>query len=186
MTIVNRLFLYGQQVVRTSAVRSCKCHRDLNSQCIRRTCWEELVPFEVVASKLREKYFEALRVRLVHHRRLLWDPMDRVVSVKDQELVYLENSPSPCEKNHTLGYTGMLGRSCRSNVAKDKCKIFIELCNSCNLRVEEVERYKQVNCNCKFIYCCKVECEKCTETYSEITCKALKAVKTDVIGRFHP
>ena len=171
-----------QQVVRTSVEVSCKCI-GLNS-CGVKSCWRKLAPFEVVASKLKEKYHESLRVRLV--RKQLWDPFGRVVSVKDQELVYLEGSPSRCEKNHTLGYAGMLGRSCRSNVAEDKCKFFSELCNGCNLRAEKVERYKRVNCNCKFIYCCKVECEKCTETYSEITCKALKAEETDIIGRAHP
>ena len=137
--------------------------------------------FGVVASKLKEKYHDALQVRSV--RKKLWDPFDRVVSVKDQKLVYLEDSPSLCEQSHTLGYRGILGRSCRSDVAEDKCKFFIELCNSCNLRVEKVERYKRVNCNCKFTYCCKVECEKCTEEYFEIICNALKAVETDIVGR---
>ena len=135
----------------------------------------------VVASKLKEKYHDALRVRLVHKK--LRDPFDRLVSVKDQKLVYLEDSPSLCEQSHTLGYPGILGRSCRSDVAEDKCKFLIELCSGCNLRVEKVERYKRVNCSCKFTYCCKVECEKCTEEYFEITCNALKAVETDIVGR---
>ena len=148
------------------------------------SCWKKLAPFEVVASKLKEKYREALQVGLVHKKP--WDPINRVVSVKDQELDYLEDSPSFCEQNHTLGYRGMLGLSCRSDVAEDKCKVFIKLCNGCNLRVEKVERYKRVNCSCKFIYCCKVECEKCTEKYFEITCNALKAVETDIVGRAHP
>ena len=160
---------------------SCKCV-GLNS-CGLKSCWKKLAPFEVVASKLKEKYREAVKVRLVHKK--LRDLIDRVVSVKDQKLVYLEDSPSLCEQNHILGYTGMLGRSCRSDVAEDKCKFFTELCNGCNLRVEKVERYKRVNCSCKFIYCCKVECEKCTEKYSEIICNALKPEETDVIGRSH-
>ena len=180
---VNSLFLYGQQVVRTSAVVSCKCH-GFNSPCSFKTCWKRLAPFEVVASKLKEKYRGALRVRLV--RKNLWDSIDRVVSVSDQTLVYLDHSPSLCKQNDTLGYPGMLGRTCRSDVAEDKCKFFIELCNGCDLRVEKVERYKRVHCGCKFIYCCKVECDECTEKYSEITCNALKAVKTDIVGRSHP
>ena len=184
LIIVNRLFLYGKQVVRTSAVLSCKCYPSLTTPyCMATSCWKKLAPFEVVASKLREKYREALQVGLVPRP---YDPINRVVSAKDQNLVYLEDSPSFCEQSHTLGYRGTLGRSCRSDVAEDRCKLFIELCNACNLRVEKVARYKRVNCSCKFIYCCKVECEKCSEEYSEITCNALKAVDTDILGRAHP
>ena len=162
---------------------SCTCH-GINTACSVRTCWKKLAPFEVVASKLKEKYHEALRVRLVHKK--LRDPFDRAVSLSDQTLVYLDNSPSLCEQNDTLGYPGMLGRSCRSDVSKDKCEFFVQLCHGCNLRVEKVERYKRVNCSCKFTYCCKVECEECTEKYSEITCNALKAVETDIVGRSYP
>ena len=125
-----------------------------------------------------------MRVRLVHKQ--LWDEIDREVSLSDQTLVYLDDAPSKCEQNDTLGYLGMLRRSCRSDVAKDKCEYFIDLCNGCNLRVQKVERYKRFKCSCKFIYCCKVECEECTETYSEITCNALKPVETDIVGRSHP
>lgn len=117
------------------------------------------------------------------HKKL-WDTFrNREVSVSDQTLVYLDNSPTFCERNDTLGYRGMQGRSCRSEVAEDKCKVFIELCNGCDLRVEKVERYKRVNCRCKFIYCCKVEC---TEQYSEITWNALKPVETNIVGRSNP
>jgi len=125
-------------------------------------------------------------VRLVYEQ--LQDLFFRAVSVSDQTLVYLDNSPDYFEQNDTVGYPGMLGRSCRSAMSKDKCEYFSRFCkHGCNLRVEKVQRYKRVNCTCKFIYCCKVECEECTEkSYFEITCNALKAVETDVKGRAHP
>ena len=66
-------------------------------------------------------------------------------------------------------------------MAKDKCKMFSHLCKQgCNLRVDKVERYKQVDCRCK------VKCEKCAEKYFEVTCNALKPVVPGIQVRAHP
>ena len=102
----------------------------------------------------------AVRVRFVHKK--LRDLFSMAVSVSEQTLVYLDNSPASCEQNSTLGYPGMLRwRSCRSDLSKDKFELFSLLCKQgCYLRFEKVQRYKWVNCCCKVIYCCKVECEE--------------------------
>ena len=72
-------------------------------------------------------------------------------------------------------------------MAKDKCVIFSHLCKQgCNLRVDKVERYKQVDCNCKFYFCCEVKCEKCAEKYFEVTCNALKPVVPGIQVRARP
>ena len=133
-----------------------------------------MAPFDVVASKLREKYYSAVQVWFIGNRlqERVGDklrPVSKYGRKRGNRLVYLHPSPHPCERNETLGYPGMLGRTCRSDVAKDKCVMFSLLCkDGCNLRVDKVERYKQVNC--------KVGCEKCAEKYFEITCNALKPV----------
>ncbi|KAL9962790.1 hypothetical protein ACROYT_G031930 [Oculina patagonica] len=108
-----------------------------------------LSPFGVVASKLKQKYHNAVRVWLVNNK--LQERVNnqfRPVSSKDQKLVYLDSSPDYCVRNDAVGSRGMLGRSCKSAVTTDKCKRLIDLCNSCNLRVETVEYIKQVVCNC--------------------------------------
>ena len=147
-----------------------------------------MAPFDAVASKLKEKYYEAVQVWFVDNKlqERVGDQFQPISKYKGNRLVFLHSSPHPCERNDTLGYPGMLGQSCRSDVSKDKCEIFSLLCKQgCNLRVDRVERYKQVDCRCRFFFCCRVKCEKCAEKYFEITCNALKPVVTGIGARAH-
>ncbi|XP_078350471.1 protein Wnt-8b-like [Oculina patagonica] len=163
----------GREVVRTMAEVSCKCH-GFNTACKVKTCWKELAPLEVVASKLKQKYHNAVQVWFMDNK--LQERVDnqfRPISNRDQRLVYLDSSPDFCVRNDTLGTPGMLGQSCRSDKAADKCKSFVDYCESCKLRVESEERYKQVKCNCTFVWCCHVDCETCTKKYSVMTCSGL-------------
>jgi len=169
----------GREVLRSSAEMDCICY-GVNRSCDFRHCWKALANFEVVASKLKKKYYEAVQVWFIDNKlqERVGNRFQPVTNYKRSRLVYLNPSPDPCERNDTLGYPGMLGRSCRSDVAKDKCELFSLLCKQgCNLRVEKVQRYKKVPCNCRFIFCCRVECKECDEKYFEITCKALKPVR---------
>lgn len=182
----------GREVLRNSAKIDCICY-GINRTCEFKHCWKKLESFDVVASKLKEKYHEAVQVWLVDNtlqERVgdQFQPINKYrAATGSNRLVYLHPSPHPCERNDTLGYRGMLGRSCRSDVDKDKCKIFSLLCKQgCNLRVDKVERYKQVDCRCKFIFCCRVECEKCAEKYFEVTCNALKPPVQGIQARAHP
>ena len=146
--------------------------------------------FKVVASQLKAMYFEAVQVWLVDNKlqERVGDQFQPIYrEYMANMLVYLHPSPHPCERNDTLGYRRLLGWSCRSDVAKDKCEMFVRLCkHDCNLRVDKVERSKQINCNCKFIYCCRVECEKCTLKYFEATCNAWTAPVPGIQARAHP
>lgn len=133
--------------------------------------WKVLAPFEVVASKLKQKYHNAVRVWFVDDR--LEERVNNQlspVSPTDLKLVYLDSSPDYCVRNDSLGTPGMLGRSCRSDMSDDRCKSFTALCKSCKLSYSTVEHYKKVKCNCKFVWCCRVECDSCTEKYFEATC----------------
>ena len=120
---------------------------------------QNLARFQLAFTHGTPKSDGAVQVRFVHKK--LQDLFSMAVSVSDQTLVYLDNSPASCEQQGTLGYPGMLGRSCRSDLPKDKCELFSLLCKQgYYLRVEKVQRYKRVNCCCRVIYCCKVECEE--------------------------
>ena len=136
----------------------------------------ELAPFEDVVSKLKEKYYEAWEVAFVDKKlHPLYSNGDfaslsRITRRRGPPLVYLDSSPGICERNETLGYPGMLGHSCKKEASEDKCEMFTDICNYCKLKVKTVESYKQVKCRCKFVYCCKVECETCTKKHSVMTC----------------
>ena len=160
--------IFPCQVVRTNLKRECKCH-GVTGSCTLKTCWKELGPFENVGSLLKQIYHNAARVSFVNNK--LQERINRhlrAVSDKERKLVYLDSSPDYCVRNSTVGSPGMLGRICRGDeVSTNQCK---SLCNSCGLRHQTVDKYKQIKCMCKFVWCCSVKCDTCTNKYSVTTC----------------
>lgn len=156
----------GRRVVKLKLRRECKCH-GITGSCHLKTCWKSLAPFSVVGAELKRKYYQAVRVALVDNV-LQEQTSKKVAARRDKKLVYLDSSPNYCVRNSTAGSPGLLGRTCSSDdVSISKCR---SLCNSCNLRPRTVEHYKQVDCRCKFVWCCSIKCQKCTKRYSLTTC----------------
>ncbi|KAL9962794.1 hypothetical protein ACROYT_G031934 [Oculina patagonica] len=157
----------GRKVVRLSLKRECKCH-GVTGSCNLKTCWRQLAPFEVIGSKLKLKYRNALQVSFVNKKLQERSKNKLGAKKKDKKLVYLDSSPDYCVRNTTAGSPGMLGRICRSDdVTTSRCK---SLCNSCNLKHNTVEQVKDVKCRCRFVWCCSVECDTCRKKYSATTC----------------
>lgn len=158
--------LFPKQVVKLSVKRECKCH-GVTGSCNLKTCWKSLAPFSVVGAELKKKYSQAVRVTLVDDE-LRGKEDNKPVARRDKKLVFLDSSPNYCLRNKTAGSLGLLGRTCRSDdVSTSEC---VSLCESCNLGHRTVEQSKGVKCKCKFVWCCSVECETCTKTYSLTTC----------------
>lgn len=156
-----------KQVVRGSLKKECKCHA-VTGSCNLKTCWKQLAPFAVVGSTLKQKYLTAVPVSFKNNKLHEKEGRDRPLSRKSKKLVYLDSSPDYCVRNTTAGSLGMLGRACTSDAGRTKeCR---SLCQSCNLRAQTKEHYKQVKCRCKFVWCCTVKCELCTVKYSLTTC----------------
>lgn len=161
----------GRKVVRLSLKRECKCH-GVTGSCNLKTCWRQVTPFDVIGSKLKLKYRNALRVVFVDNK-LQERVKNRLKSPRmDKKLVFLEPSPDYCKRNDITGSPGMLGRTCSSeDVATNRCR---SLCHSCKMKPVTVEHYKHIKCRCQFVWCCSVECELCTRKYSETTCTLSK------------
>ena len=83
------------------------------------------------------------------------------------DLVYYEKSPSFCHHDTKMGSLGTKGRTCNiSSSGADGCKTMC--CDrGYYFNAEPVTK----SCNCKFVWCCSVKCEKCTEIKSVYTCK---------------
>lgn len=79
---------------------------------------------------------------------------------KHKEMVFIENSPSYCSKNRFS--SGVKGRVCDN---KKKCD---KLC--CGHGYNTHVRILRKSCNCKVHWCCKVQCEVCTEKKLIHTC----------------
>jgi len=95
--------------------------------------------------------------------------------VKKRKLVYLERSPDYCRRNQTLGLQGALGRECMTDPSlnspsEDNLHKCSRLCRDCGLYTLTREVEVTVSCNCRFVWCCRVECQSCTRLKQYTTC----------------
>ena len=102
--------------------------------------------------------------------------------LKKRRLVFLDDSPDYCHENVTAGYPGILGRKVSSDPqssgsseisdkTREEFRNFRTICKStCGFRIKRREIDVLTSCQCKFHWCCKVECETCSMKSIELTC----------------
>ncbi|KAJ8937143.1 hypothetical protein NQ314_012024 [Rhamnusium bicolor] len=74
------------------------------------------------------------------------------------DLLYYQKSPNFCEKDQFLDVQGTTGRSCnRTSIGHDSCS---NLC--CGRGYNLIKQRRIERCNCKFHWCCHVECQTCS------------------------
>lgn len=176
--------------------RTCKCH-GVSGSCSVKTCWHKLAVFSDTASVIKSKYDNAIQVNVEiqensSHLRLATSssknqesnrilPQSRAKKATEQlvdqpsvsrnpvvneridrkELIYQQRSPDFCVAN-PLG-PGTTDRQC---LRGDNCEI---LCCGRGYNVHRLIVTKP--CKCKFIRCCRVECENCLVEKTIHTCK---------------
>jgi len=155
----------GRRAVISNMKVTCKCH-GVSGSCSLITCWQQLAPFRKVGDYLQSKYSAATRVRstrsgrLKVHRRNL-----RIPTAND--LVFIKQSPDYCHSNHTIGSLGTTGRVCNIDSAgMDGCDL---MC--CGRGYNTVKKRVKERCQCKFHWCCYVECKTCTKSVQLTVCK---------------
>lgn len=150
----------------------CKCH-GVSGSCTTRTCWVTLPEFREIGHLLKERYSSAVQVEPVRASRLRQPSFLRLKEAQgyqkptDTDLVYLEHSPNYCVEDSATGSTGTRGRRCNSNsTLPDSCGAM------CCGRGFEAQRHTRIwQCNCKFHWCCVVQCNTCSEKSEVFTCK---------------
>ena len=141
----------------------CKCH-GASSSCAAKTCTKKLGAFEEVGTALKAKYRKAIHVQFKNGS--LYDDKDN--AARKGRLTYFDKSPDYCKPNKDLAIPGVEGRVCeRTGDSLKRCE---KLCTSCGLRVQTKITVRHTKCNCKFVWCCHVKCEKCTEEVTTVTC----------------
>ena len=160
----------------------CKCH-GLSGSCAVKTCWKELPNLFEVGDILREKYSNAIKVQVHTQRnggegRLQYlDPESGQYELPpNTELVYVETSTNHCAvyQQFTRGRHCIAQASVSETLGEDTeplgtyfapCEHFC--CNrEYNMREVEVT----YSCNCRFVWCCEVVCQTCTQTVREYKC----------------
>ncbi|XP_054159552.1 protein Wnt-1-like [Oppia nitens] len=148
----------GRRAIRSNMELICKCH-GVSGSCTVRVCWRKLKQFREVGNQLVRRFDGSTHVK----------PMDRknqsrlrptrkdIKRPSKKDLVYLEESPDFCFKNMSAGVLGTKGRVCNAtSYGMDGCRL---LC--CGRGYQTVEKEVEEKCDCKFVWCCKVQCKVC-------------------------
>lgn len=163
----------GREAITEGLYRKCKCH-GVSGSCDLKTCWINLPKFSKVGAKLKEKYDSAHEMRVVRKKRNGKERYRKLKPKKKEyawptthDLIYYEKSPSFCRQNANIGSLGTRGRECNiTSSGADGCEL---MCCHRGYDFNAVPETK--SCKCKFVWCCSVKCEKCTEIRKVYTCR---------------
>ncbi|CAF4557598.1 unnamed protein product [Rotaria sp. Silwood1] len=143
----------------------CKCH-GVSGSCSLRTCYQQLPTFREIGAFLKEKYDSAVEVRYQRRLGQLRSRDRRFAGPTKDDLIYFEDS-NFCEYNRRIGSLGTKGRQCnRTSHGPDGCGT---MC--CGRGYNTIRKYVQEKCNCKFIWCCSVQCQTCQKLVEIHICK---------------
>lgn len=155
----NCYFYVMFQAVKNDLELICKCH-GISGSCSIKVCWRKMKDFRVTGTKLKEKFDGASQVQLNRRKNKLRPVNRRQKKPTKKDLVYLRESPDFCEQNHGVGSLGTHGRKCKKNsYGLDGCTL---MC--CGRGYYTIVKEIKEDCDCKFLWCCRVECKKCTHT----------------------
>ncbi|MEQ2202463.1 hypothetical protein XENOCAPTIV_001211 [Xenoophorus captivus] len=168
-----------RQLICTTTRQDAQCH-GMSESCSLQTCWTQLSDFREIGNYLKIKYNQARKLDIDKKRVRAGNSADSRGAIVDAfghvaqtELIYMEDSPDYCRRNASLGLHGTEGRECLQHGAdltqweRRSCR---RLCHECGLRVEERRTEVVSSCNCKFHWCCRVNCEDCSEIIVKHVC----------------
>ena len=116
------------QAVKVNLHVECKCH-GVSGSCTMKTCWKTLPAFRQIGDSLMRKYSRARAVmaaevgfrmgRRSKNLQLVLRPPNRTHQLLEKkriprrsDLVFLQDSPNYCERDHATGSMGTVGRHC--------------------------------------------------------------------------
>ncbi len=80
-----------------------------------------------------------------------------------RDLVFIEQSPDYC--------SSVVGRKGVADAADSaEARRYSRVCRDCGLRAEHTDVEESESCNCKFLWCCQVECQTCVVKKVQVTC----------------
>lgn len=89
-------------------------------------------------------------------------------------LAFTEDAPDYCSIDGSSRAT--LGRICSRRkgpgVSSDERRSCRSLCKACGLKVRIQQKIVAATCNCKFTWCCQVNCDSCVQNVTSFACGA--------------
>nr|BDP28886.1 Wnt6 protein [Cladonema pacificum] len=144
----------------------CHCH-GMSGACASKKCVKRLPKFSVIADSVKKLYETAIKVGIDNNAEKLKTAKNQRADPTKKDMIYAEESPTFCDKDVRAGIAGSNGRECDLNPSSPiYCK---KLC--CNRGYTTQLKRITEPCQCKFKYCCKVECETCSKIKLHHYCK---------------
>ncbi|CAG5127335.1 unnamed protein product, partial [Candidula unifasciata] len=155
----------GRKTIKDDTDIQCKCH-GVSGDCSVKICWRKMRSFREIGAALKQKFDGASFVRWDKKRNRLKRYTGKQKRPTKKDLVYLAESPDFCEYNPDYGSLGTRGRQCnKSSYGLDGCTL---MC--CGRGYQTLVIEERQDCDCKFHWCCRVECKKCTKVIEKHYC----------------
>lgn len=166
----------GRLAVKKNMKRMCKCH-GVSGSCQVKSCWNSIPDMSKVGDYLKRQYRLAAKVGAMSAEETNIASLNKeLAAIRQEKLVFADASPDYCYENPKLGINGTLGRYCSkpkhradgtemSRNERDSCD---RLCTKCGYKIKKEILNVEKQCECRFVYCCSVECKRCPieeETY---------------------
>lgn len=170
----------GRHTVIRKMKKRCKCH-GVSGACQINTCWTVLPSMSEVGEYLKRQYRVAAKVGAMTAVETNIATLSKeLTAISVDKLVFADASPDYCYEEPKLGINGTLGRYCSrakhrpdgtevSRNERDSCD---RLCTKCGYRIKKERLNVEKQCDCRFVYCCSVECKRCP--YAEETFKCVR------------
>ncbi|OQR66095.1 protein Wnt-8b-like [Tropilaelaps mercedesae] len=171
----------GRWAVKKTMRRMCKCH-GVSGSCAVSTCWMRLNDMHAIGTRLRRAFEKAKRLDYNGGAFGSWQETNsaegvtrrRTLPFKKGTLIYSFDSIDFCNANLTAGTIGTRGRECSLRagvgVSRHEANSCKRLCYDCGLQIRTEKTIQQSSCKCKFIWCCNVVCESCSQEVVRTFC----------------
>nr|UJP31530.1 putative Wnt family member 4 [Geukensia demissa] len=155
----------GRKAAKSQMDLVCKCH-GVSGSCSVKICWKKIRNFRAIGKFLKEKFDGASLVQFINKKRKLKRINRDMKKPTKKDLVYLQESPDFCNNDPRFGSLGTQGRKCnKTSYGLDGCTL---MC--CGRGYYTTVKVIKEDCNCKFVWCCRVDCDKCTYEVEENYC----------------
>ena len=148
---------------------NCRCH-GVSASCGVKTCYKPAPSIQTVTAYLKLLYQRSCKVysNQLHGNQHAYISNCTKRAPQDNELVYLESSPNYCFRDLARGSLGVSGRLCKLEPASSpgSCN---HLC--CGRGRVSKKVSEEIDCDCRFVWCCKIDCKKCVREKTQYHCK---------------
>ena len=145
--------------------KTCTCVGNNGSGCSgNKSCVLVLPSMAEVARKLKRLYEQSVYSTIITSlftQGVIIVDRENNHSVSTNKTIYFSHSPDYCLANSSYKIAGIEGRECdlSNSSSSQHCD---NLC--CDHGYENTTVTEKKFCNCKFVWCCRIECDSCNTT----------------------